>query len=467
MLTPTARATPHMLRTVKRFASVVCISAITVSCIPCLYAQSDAPKVAHPVGKRPEPVARQLAQDHYSLKFDGGDVEAMEQTLKSKFPSDNVVIAPSAKHIPLGAFEVRGVQLKELGKTIEFLSEGRLTVEVVPGDGAMVGNIWRIASKNAADSLATVNLKMRSVAAPHLFAENEKLERVLKDAERLENHRMDRILRSAAVGSGNFSGVAHTDLKPLREQKVIVLIGSEDGISGMESFIKAAEQLAVDEAGKERVLAASLAPKMRAVFAPHLFSKEARRDQFAEELENVQGLWNESHSKLMQMVGIKSQRGGVCVVQRREQRLFVLYGSEDGINGVENLIQAAESNAADEDAKLLKDKAAIIELEQQREIAIQKLEFESAMAIDRREKLIAQTEALKKELQVQMADENKLSPENRSQLITSINDRIKSIEKAQAEADARSGDQITQLRSTTFEIEVRLKDARSKESPKE
>ena len=42
-----------------------------------------------------------------------------------------------------------------------------------------------------------------------------------------------------------------TQIEPLSGQKVFVLIGTEEGVAGVESFIKAAEQFAADDDAKK------------------------------------------------------------------------------------------------------------------------------------------------------------------------------------------------------------------------
>lgn len=333
---------PRMLRPVAHGVSVACIFAAALA--PCLHAQSDSRQATPQVLEQPE-------SDLYSLKFDGSDVNSLEQNLKSTFPNDNVVVAPSAKYVRLDAFEVRNVRLQELGKTIEFLSEGRLTVEVIVKVKGTIGNIWHIGSKRAAGPAAVANFKMRSVAAPNLFGNEEGVERIITDANQLENFRLRNIEETAMVRGGDFSGVVKTEIRPLMAQKVFVLVGNEEGIAGVESFIKATEQLAVEKAAEKRALTASLAPKMRAVVAPRLFANEERLKKFTEEFNDVQAAWDDVHTKLLDLLGIDSRRGGVRVEPHPEQKLFVLYGSAEGIAGMESLIHAAEKNASEEDAQ--------------------------------------------------------------------------------------------------------------------
>lgn len=460
ILTNPDRRMHGILYAMTRSTGVVCVFASALVLASCLNAQEDAPNKAVSAVEQPEP-------DVYTVKFDGGHVGMLMQQLKEKLPGDNVLIAPSARDAAIGPFEVRHVRLQDLASTIEFLSEGRLTVEVVPREKGMIGNIWRIASKHAAGPAATMNLKMRSVAAPNLFGDDENVKRIIAEASELEEIRLKIILETASVRGGDFSGVAKTEIKPLKSQKVFVLVGNEDGIAGVESFVKAAEQLTVDLAAKKRALAASLAPKMRAVFAPHLFASEKRLDQITEEFDGMQGLWNESHNKMMQIVGIDDRRGGVCVQHRPDQKLFVLIGSEGDIAGMESLIQAAEKNAADEDAKLAEAQARIEELEQQYDVARQKLEFEERMKIERKKKLISEMEETERELELRKQDGKVHSPQEWEKLVAEKDAHIKTLEKALSEGDTRSSEQIEQLKLAILEIRARLDAVRSKAGSKE
>jgi hypothetical protein len=225
-------------------------------------------------------------------------------------------------------------------------------VEVSESEDGATGNIWRIGSRLANTPSSLFKLQMRSVAAPYLFKEKEKAERVSKDAQVMEAGRLKRILETTRAGYNDVVGGVRVEMLP--DQQLFVIVGTEDGIAGVESFIKAAEQLAMEEAIKKEALAASRAPKMRAIPAPHLFSNEDRLKQVMKECDDAQGLWLMSYEDLIQQVGLKEGRGlirSVRVEQRPDQKLFVLIGLEDGIVGVETLILAAERNAAERDAR--------------------------------------------------------------------------------------------------------------------
>lgn len=275
--------TSRIARTNSRRAQAVCLFSIAALLIaPGLHAQSDAPKPT------PTREAQPSAARVYSMKFKGWDMQVLAETLKAAFPKDNVVIAPSARDMRLDPFEIRDVTLKELGRTIEFLSDGVLTVEVVEDEQATRGNIWRIGTKQAAGASGAVAVKMRSIAAPHLFHDENKLDRLVQDVEKLEQLRISTMRRTASVKGGDLSGAAVTQIVPLPEQNVFVLMGSEDGIAGVESFVRAAEQLAADVAAEKRAeekAQEDAARKEKEAARQALEAARATRDGLAEQLE--------------------------------------------------------------------------------------------------------------------------------------------------------------------------------------
>lgn len=339
LTTQVPRTNPHP----RRLLAVCVFAAAALRLAPTLNAQSDAPEP--PPTHEAQPGTTLL----YSMKFSGGSVESLEREMKAAFPKDNVIFTPSARNVRLNldAFEIRDARLKELAKTIEFLTDGKLIVEVTE-DGA-AANIWRIGSRLAMTPPTLFQLKMRSVAAPHLCRDKEKAMKVKKDAEDLEQDRLKRILESSRAGYNDVLGAVRLELLP--DQNMFVLVGNEDGIAGMESFIKAAEQLAVDEEAKKEALATSLAPTMRAVLVPHLFNNETRLERVIKEIESVQRLWIASQIDLMQMAGIDGPPRVIRIEPRRDQKLFMLIGSEKAIDGMESLVLAAEKNAAEQDAE--------------------------------------------------------------------------------------------------------------------
>jgi len=180
----------------------------------------------------------------YTVKFEGGRMGHFAELWKKAIPSDSLVITESAERPRLPAFEIRNARLNEVARSIAFLSEGALTIEVVEGSSTTPGNIWRIGTGGGKAAAA---VKMRAVAAPNLFASEERVNGLLKEGELLEDARLATIEQL-----GKAEGITmQTRIRPLTTQKVFVLIGNEDGIAGMESYIKACEQNAAIVVGRE------------------------------------------------------------------------------------------------------------------------------------------------------------------------------------------------------------------------
>ena len=164
------------------------------------------------------------------------------------FTNDSFVITEMAERVRLPGFEVRNVRLAELARSVEFLSQGALTVEVAEGNASGEGNTWRIGTRSAADTAA---VKMRAVAAPHVFASAKSVENLLRSAASMDRHRIESLEVSLhRDGVGPSRDEIPADVMPLREQKVFVVIGREASVAGVESLIQATEQAAAAEAPK-------------------------------------------------------------------------------------------------------------------------------------------------------------------------------------------------------------------------
>lgn len=222
----------------------------------------------------------------YTMRFDGSELATLRDALRRAFPEDTVVLSASAERQQLPAFEVRNVLLSELARTIEFLSEGHLRVEVVEKDDNMPGNIWRIASNSPASTAKGV--KMRAVATPHLFADEKLAAQIELDVlSELEHLRLDTTASASVAPPSGVNRGLTTRVQRLTNQKVFVLVGSEEGVDGLESFLKAAELRAAEEAATKKALSAAAAPKMRAVAAPHVFQNASRLDKVREGTEEM------------------------------------------------------------------------------------------------------------------------------------------------------------------------------------
>lgn len=290
--------------------------------------------------------AKPAKEEFYTLKFDGGEVRDMNDVLRKQLSAENVVIAgESLMRMRMPAFELRNVRLAEIARTIEFLGEGNLQVEVAENAGS--GDLWRIGRKNTDEASTTI--KMRSVAAPHLFAD----EKALADIQDVANDvEMKRLEITGILGGvkGVFRGAV---AKPLASQKIFAITGDEEGVAGLESLINAAEKR-LSEANDAKVAAfTAIAPKVRAVLAPHVFAEKGRLNNVTAGLRDVELTLRDMYELTRKLTGSESVPVSWADARPQpEHKIFVLRGTEAGIAGMESIIRAAEQLAVEEDEKL-------------------------------------------------------------------------------------------------------------------
>jgi hypothetical protein len=257
----------------------------------------------------------------------------------------------------MSAFELRNVRIAEIGRTVEFLTKDEYKVEIVEGPA---GNIWRIGPVNETAKVAAV--KMRAVAAPSLFADEKALADIQEAAEAMDVLR----LQLAAVSIGGRGGPRITKMQPLKSQSIFLITGDEEGVDGIESLIRAAEQQRVDEAAAVAASVAANGPRMRAVLAPHVFAEGQRVQVLLREMEVMQRNWQDLNANLLKASGLGSGSGSafkfalpwVEIAPSDAQKVFVLSGSEAAIAGMESLIRSAEQLAAEEDLRIERMKRA-------------------------------------------------------------------------------------------------------------
>lgn len=346
--------TPDSARSLTRRVPLFATAA-SLLMAPCLFAQTaatPAQAATAPAGKS-APDASKLPSIHdgkLNIQFEGGLLSSLGDLLRTAFPNDNVVMSESAKRIELPGFELRNVSVREVGHTIEFLSEGQVRVEV---EETEAGTIWRIGRNEPAAAAATV--KMRSVPAPHLFADEKVIETIQLEAKEME---MLRLKLTGIIGGAH--GVPRgASAKPLSSQKIFVIIGDEEGVAGLESLIAAAEQRAAEATAAKVAALAANEMKMRAVLAPHVFSDETRWKKLTEEMTETTLVWEDMSEHMRRETGVETLSFPFARVKANEkQKVFVLFGSEAGIAGMGSLINAAEQLAAEEDAQVLAAKNA-------------------------------------------------------------------------------------------------------------
>jgi hypothetical protein len=173
----------------------------------------------------------------YSIRFPGGKMSDFFTFLRTNgFSNDTILFAGESRRVHLPAFTVSNLQLKEVAKSIEFVAEGRITVELVEAHEAG-NNIWRI--KPAGLTLPGA-LKTRSCAVPHLLSRQtgEKGVRELLDLI------SDRLFATSASLSGGQSPGSDGIFSVLTEEKIVVAMGTEAYVEAITSALEAAEKVA-------------------------------------------------------------------------------------------------------------------------------------------------------------------------------------------------------------------------------
>lgn len=175
----------------------------------------------------------------YTVNFPGGSVADFAAFWRTNVnENDNFIIIERVRNVHIPPFNVRSARLAELARSIEFLSEGRLAVVVVEKDFQNSANLWRIGGAAAS---GVVPLKMRAVAAPLIFHSNQ-VPSILETAERLDQERREQMM--ILLDQRGLHGALDAPCKvtALKGQMVFVVVGSEESVAGIESFIQAAEQ---------------------------------------------------------------------------------------------------------------------------------------------------------------------------------------------------------------------------------
>ena len=236
---------------------IACVAWIAAIWLPTgTHAQSNATLPTAAMKKQPayafaaEGDAGSKGRQLYTMKFDGGTVGHLVAVLKGAFGEDNFLCTEAVANEPLPAFEMQRVTLSQLADSIDFLGGGALDIQVTEKNESTPTNIWRISTRTVATEFAAP--KMKAVAAPYLFADERSLLNFLKEAENLRAEWLNAAQKEIAIRRETQPwevriAPPRVEIRPISGQKVIVLIGTEDGIAGMESFVKACEQRMAEE----------------------------------------------------------------------------------------------------------------------------------------------------------------------------------------------------------------------------
>lgn len=169
----------------------------------------------------------------YTIDFPGGPVASFAQFWKTNgFAGDNILMVGPVDRVYLPKFTINSAHLSEIGKSIEFVSEKRVRIEIAEGDmgGA---NIWRI---SASLDEASEQVKVRACPAPSFLSRpdgSERMERLLSETNEIWMEQI-RERKGPSRNPGMF--------RILQRERIVVAAGSQDYVDAVASVIEAAEK---------------------------------------------------------------------------------------------------------------------------------------------------------------------------------------------------------------------------------
>ena len=179
---------------------------------------------------------------YYELEFPGGRPEQFFDFWRTNgFAKDTVLFAGEVDRVYIPSFKIKDAQLSEVAKSIEFVTQEALKVEVIEPTDRDRGNIWRV---KRADGLAATNLKTKACALPSLLGGGNGEQRVRQIVEEVHD-----LLHHAARSSG--APRPDGDLKIIKSEKIVVAVGSETYVEAIFSALQAAEQAAAGPPKKQ------------------------------------------------------------------------------------------------------------------------------------------------------------------------------------------------------------------------
>jgi hypothetical protein len=178
----------------------------------------------------------------YSVQFPGGSAMNFFNFLRTNgFAGDNILFAGGAANIYVPPFEVNHVRLKDIGKSLELVSEGKLEVEVVEKGEESDENIWRVrASEHAAAT------RTKACAMPWLFRTSGPTFRKPDATKRIEE-----VVNAAKGMVGSFLDSdgrrqERANTMTIETESIVIVVGSDAYVEAISSALEALENAAAN-----------------------------------------------------------------------------------------------------------------------------------------------------------------------------------------------------------------------------
>jgi hypothetical protein len=174
---------------------------------------------------------------YYDIDYPGGNIgEFFRFWRKNGFTNDSVILVGDLNRVYINAFKIKDAHLNEIAKSIESISEGQLSVEVVDKTASDRGNIWTV--KNAG---GLGRIKTRSCALPAIFSGPNPTERIANMSDQVQ----------MLLDSSGVSGRGRVQI--LASEKIVVVVGTEAYVEAMTGVLEAAEKVAeTEKVGKSK-----------------------------------------------------------------------------------------------------------------------------------------------------------------------------------------------------------------------
>ena len=182
----------------------------------------------------------------YSIRFPGGAASEFFKFMRTNgFAEDTILFAGEAGEVYIPSFAVRNVRLTEVAKSVEFVSEGKLTVEIVEQGMSSDVNVWRI---KLGGPTASAQIKTRACALPSLFAGTKPNERIQQIVEKVYRS----LIEGAYELSRNDTQRPRGNITILESEKIVVAVGTEAYVEAVASALEAAERVATMVAAEKK-----------------------------------------------------------------------------------------------------------------------------------------------------------------------------------------------------------------------
>lgn len=177
----------------------------------------------------------------YTINYPGGSVRNFFGFLRTNgFAGDTILFVGDADNLRLPDFSVQRVRLSEIGRSLEFVAEGQLMVEVVERSATSGdANIWRVRVGAPREANA---FRTRACALPRLFTAKDGTDRVGRIVD-LSKAYMDQFMQR--FSGNNQASLGNTVI--LDAEKIVVATGTEGYVEAITSALEAAERAAAAE----------------------------------------------------------------------------------------------------------------------------------------------------------------------------------------------------------------------------